>query len=288
VGSSADFVTAGGTRPLREGRVFSAMREVVVGAEAPLRVGDAFAPTHGHPAGEGSVHEGFRYVVVGRMPRLGGPWDHAIVAPVEALWRLHARPTGHGAGVERVGPPWDGAELAGVSAIVVKPRSVADAYRLRARYREGETMAVFPAEVLVELYAMLGDARTLLSVFALATQALVIAAVLLAVFAAEATRRRQLGVLRALGASRVYVFVVVWLNVTAIVAAGAAGGLLLGWAGALGVSRLLQARTGVALPVAVGGQELALLAALIVLGILLAALPAWRSYRRPVSSLLRA
>ena len=288
VGASADFVTDGGRRPLAEGRAFTAMREVVVGADVPLRVGATFAPTHGHTEDEDLVHAGFTYVVVGRMPSLGSPWDRAIVAPVEAFWRVHARPTGHAQGVDRVGPPWEVDDASGASVIVVTPRSVADAYRLRAKYRDGDTMAVFPGEVLVELYGMLGDARRLLSVFALLTQALVIAAVLLAVVAVETQRRRQLGILRALGASRVYVFSVVWLHVTLLVGAGAILGLLLGWLGAWGISRALAVRTGLTLPVAIAQPELILVAGLIVIGAAFALLPSWRCYRRPASALLRS
>lgn len=288
VGTSAEFVTDDGRRPLAEGRVFTAMREVVVGSAVPLRLGESFASTHGHDRNEEAVHGGFTYVIVGRMPPLGSPWDRAILAPVEALWRVHARPTGHAPGVERIGPPWDAAGDTGASVIVVKPRSVGDAYRLRSKYREGETMAIFPAEVLVELYGLLGDARSLLSAFALLTQGLVIAAVLLAVFAVEAQRRRQLGILRALGASRAYVFSVVWLHVTVLVAAGALLGLLLGWLGAWGLSRALATRTGLALPVAIERPELLLTASSIVVGALFAALPAWRCYRRPASVLLRS
>jgi len=135
---------------------------------------------------------------------------------------------------------------------------------------------------------LLGDARRLLSTFALLTQALVIAAVLLAVFAVEAQRRRQLGILRALGASRAYIFSVVWLHVTLLVSAGAVLGLLLGWLGAWGISRALAARTGLALAVGVEQPEIALVAALIVVGALFAVLPAWRCYRRPASALLRS
>jgi len=288
IGSSADFVTDGGRRPLAEGRVFTAMREVVVGSRVPIGLGESFAPTHGHVEDAELVHAGFTYVVVDRLPPLGTPWDRAILAPIEALWRVHARPTGHAPGIDRIGSPWDVDDATGASVIVVKPRSVADAYRLRARYREGDTMAVFPAEVLVELYGMLGDARRLLSVFTLLTQALVIAAVLLAVFAVEAQRRRQLGILRALGASRAYVFSVVWLHVTVLVGAGAVLGLLLGWLGAWGISRALAARTGLALAVAVERPEISLIAALIVVGALFAAWPAWRCYRRPASALLRS
>jgi putative ABC transport system permease protein len=288
VGASADFVTDGGRRPLAEGRVFAAMREVVIGADMPLRIGDSITSNHGHTDDEGLIHTGFDYIVVGRMRPFGTPWDRAIVAPVEALWRIHARPTGHDRGVDRIGPPWKADELSGASVIVVTPRSVADAYRLRSKYRDGDTMAVFPGEVLVELYGMLGDARRLLSVFALVTQALVIAALLLAVVAVEAQRRRQLGILRALGASRAYIFSAVWLHVTLLVATGAFFGLLVGWLGAWGISRALAVRTGLSLSVAIARPELALIIGLIVIGAAFAILPAWRSYRRPASVSLRS
>ena len=109
-------------------------------------------------------------------------------------------PTGHAEGVDRrrsaVGRR---RRRPGVSAVVVRPRSVADAYRLRARYRAGETTAVFPAEVLVELYAPLGDVRDLLRLLTVLTQALV----LLAIAPGRAGRPRpaapSIGVLRALG-----------------------------------------------------------------------------------------
>jgi hypothetical protein len=49
-----------------------------------------------------------------------------------------------------------------VPTLVVKPRMVAGAYALRAQYRQGGTMAVFPAEMLVSLYRTLVDMRDVL------------------------------------------------------------------------------------------------------------------------------
>ncbi len=61
-------------------------------------------------------------------------------------------------------------------------------------------------------------------------------AVLLTVLVSLAQRRRQVGVLRALGASRGYVFAAVWLSqevamVAALAAAGAALAVLPAWQG---------------------------------------------------------
>ena len=188
----------------------------------------------------------------------------------------------------RLGPPWPQRELPGVPAIVVKPRSVADAYRLRGRYGRGETMAVFPAEVLTELYARLGDARDALALISIGTQALVIGAVLLAVFASLDQRRRKLAVLRALGASRAFVFATVWVQVIIMIVSGALLGLGLGALGALALSYALWRRTGLQLPVAVTAPELSLVAAVIAVGGVLAALPAWSAYRQSVASTLRS
>jgi putative ABC transport system permease protein len=149
-------------------------------------------------------------------------------------------------------------------------------------------MAVFPAEVLVELYGMLGDARDLLAVIAIATQALVIGAVLLAVAASLALRRRQLAVLRALGASRGYIFAAVWTHVSLMITAGAALGFLLGWAVAGAISALISARTGIHISVAMAAQECWMVAALIAVGMLLAAIPSWASYRHSVCASLRS
>ncbi len=308
VGTTGDLVTAGGTRPLAAGRVFERVHEAVIGAAVALAPGDSFEPVHGAAgsADESRVHHGFKYTVTGRMARLGTPWDRAILVPVEAMWRVHALPSGHEATAAvaqgehasaapgededaiRIGPPWLGDAVPGTPGIVVKPKTVADAYRLRGAYRSGGTTALFPAEILVALYATLGDARDVLAWIAVATQALVIAAVLLAVFAVIAARRQQLAVLRALGASRGFVFACVWLHVVAMIVAGAVAGLALGWIAAALLSHFVELRTGLAVGVALGGDEFAMVGALVALGCLLAVLPALVSYRQPVAAGLRA
>jgi len=294
IGTSIDFVTDGGRRPLVDGRPFRAMNEVVVGADVPLRLGDTFSPAHGVPVGgqhldedDEHAHAGLTYVVVGRRSRLGSPWDRAILAPIEAVWGAHSLPTGHGPSSSAIGPPWSPQDLPGVTAIVARPRSVADAYRLRGRYRGADSMAVFPAEVLVELYATLGDVRDLLTLLASATRILVLASVALAVFAAVEGRRRSLAVLRALGASRSYIFASVWVGMTMLVAAGGVLGLALGWAGAIALARLLLQRTGLVLPMSLSAAELGVLAPIVGGGALAALVPAWLGYRQSVGAGLR-
>jgi putative ABC transport system permease protein len=296
VGTDAAFAGRWGTVPIAEGRMFQRRDEVVVGAGIDWPLGTRFHPSHGlHHAIEDDddeaahQHQELTYTIVGRLAPQGTPWDKAILAPIESVWWVHGLPDGHpqGSPDTTLGAPWDADTIAGVPALIVKPRTIADAYRLRDRYRRGGTMALFPAEVLIGLYQTLGDARDLIAAIALATQVLVVAAVLLAVLATLAARRKQLAVLRALGAPRPFLFLLVWLEVEGLILAGGFAGLGLGWGGALALAGSFAARTGVALPVELGTPEMLLVAGLAAAGALLAVIPAIGAYRTPVAAALR-
>lgn len=296
VGTIAAFADRGGALPPAEGRLFARRGEAVVGAAVKLAIGTRLRPSHGmHAEADGgdedddraAEHEG-AYTVVGRLPARHNAWDHAILVPVEDVWVMHALPTGHTAGDARIGPPWQADQLPGVPAIAVKPASVAGAYVLRGKFRTPQSMALFPAEVLNELYVTLGNVRDLMSVLALATQVLVVAAVLMALLVGFLARRRQFAVLRAIGAGRGYVFTVVWSEVAALIVSGALLGLALGIGVATALSTWLATRTGFAMPVTLGTAEAWLLCGLILAGMLIALLPAALSFRRPIAEGLRA
>ncbi len=186
----------------------------------------------------------------------------------------------------RLGPPWPD-DVAGVPAIIVKPRSIANAYQLRSEYRTETTLAVFPGEVLTRLYSTLGDARRVLTAIALGTQALAAAAVLLVAMAHLAQRRRQIGALRAFGAPRLAVFGVVWSELLLIVGAGVALGVALGFAGAKALALALGRQSGMVLPVTLEASDLAFAAALLGVASVIAVVPAVWAYRQSPASALR-
>jgi len=304
VGTVAPFVDhlSGG---LSEGRLFEALDEAVVGALSPHQVGDELEVSHGHggatgtdadaaadaietgeavPGGDGDHPH---IAVVGRMQPTGTPWDRAIVVPIEYNWVAHGLGTGHLPEDTHIGAPFDPDSLPGLPAVVVKPKDVAAAYGLRGAYRTPQSTAFFPAEVLVELYALLGDATAIMSGLTLAAQALVVAAILAGVVAILDLQRQRFAVLRALGASPLYIFATVWIYVAAIVVTGALIGLGLGWGAAAMVSDLLAQSTGVAMRAEIGTWELSLVGTLVALGLMLALVPALIIYRRPVVEALR-
>ena len=286
VGVAPAFIDRDGTRSLAEGRAFAAEEEAVVGAAVPLALGAAFSPVHGQiETHENHVHGEIRYRIVGRLPPTGTPWDAAILVPIESVWELHGLGNGHPDGVERVGPPWE--RPAGVPAIVLKPRTVAGAYQLRARYRTTSSTAVFPAEVLTGLFRMLGDVRSVLSTMAAANAALVLVAILLAFGALVAGRAREHAVLRAIGAPPLFLVLALWLELGLILAVGIAGGLLLGWIGARIGATALGRSTGVPIDVALGWGELYLAGTTLVAALLGATIPALVATRAAPAVLLK-
>jgi putative ABC transport system permease protein len=270
---------------LSEGRVFAAEGEAVAGAVAPVAIGESFHAEHGREeeeTGAPHVEHAATLTVVGRMKPTGTPWDNSVIVPIESVWEVHGLPNGHAEGDEHVGPPFDPARVPGVPAIVIKPETINAAYGLRMLYRTPSSMAFFPAEALIRLYEVLGDIRELMSWLALATQGLVVIAMLAGVMAILTLHRKQFAVLRALGAPRLYIFVCVWTQIAVIAVAGALLGLLLGAGAAVAVSHMITRATGIVLPARIGPDELMLVGGMIAFGLVVATVPAFISYRRSI------
>ena len=285
---------------LAAGRLFAAVNEAVIGANCPLQIGDSFRPQHGDghaadaDADEDEAHEhAIDITVVGRMKPTGTPWDKAIAVPVEQVWSVHGLPYGHApvaAGVAiPVGPPYDAAFVSGAPAVILTPENVNAAYGLRNLYKTNASMAFFPAEVLVELYAVMGDVRTLLAAVAWSAQVLVALSILAALAALFALNRRQFAVLRALGAPRGFFILGVWLYVALIMLAGTLIGVALGVAAAAALAASVAQKTGVALSATVGAPEITLALAFVAAGLLLALIPAIAAARgSPMQALTNA
>jgi putative ABC transport system permease protein len=295
VGTTARFATDDDKLPVVDGRKFNRVDEAMIGGAVDLQLGAKVRPVHGTPSEnllETHDHD-VELTVVGKLGRTGTPWDRAILVPIEAVWEMHAKPLSGQpegaitAGSSRVGPPWVQGAVHSVPALVIRPRTVGDAYHLRQQYRGRETMALFPAEVLNQLYAVLGNVRDLLRSVMFAFDVLLAAALLLVIVAVLSARRQSIGVLRALGAPPAFVFVAVWLQGALLIAAGVLVGVGLGFVLTRAVSAFASEQLGLAIDPTIGTSELALAAALLVAGSLLAALPSLPTLRVQVARLLR-
>ncbi|WP_313195406.1 FtsX-like permease family protein [Shinella zoogloeoides] len=311
VGTTTTLVSAL-SPALAEGALFTRLGEAVVGADVPKRLGAEIKPMHGAADEGGHTHTEIAYTVTGRMAPTGTAWDRAILVPIRAVWQLHGmeEEAGHedhdheghahedhghedhdheahvdaNAGLDE---HFDAA-TPGVPAVLVKPKTVADAYRLRQEYRGETTLAVFPAEVLTRLYATLGDARSLLLAIAIGTQVIVIAAILLVTVMHVGARQRQIGALRAFGAPRRSVLAIVWGELFVLFLAGFALGLAVGYAAAGAISASLAATTAVRMPVEFAREDIPLALWFLFLAVLVSLVPAVSALRLSPARALRA
>lgn len=315
--SFAGYPIVGSTRALIEntsggfveGEGFEDGADAVIGSAVNLPMGAEIKPMHGNANEGGHTHTEIVYRVQGRLKPTGTPWDRAILVPISSVWHIHglggdAHEHEHDHANEDVTEHKEDAheghdhsehaqleevfdtDTPGVPAILVKPKSIADAYKLRQQYRQGNTLAVFPGEVLTKLYATLGDARQVLSIVAIGAQLLVAASLILVTLAHIVQRRKQIGALRAFGAPRSSISLIVWAELFGLFATGIILGFGLGFVAAKTITAMLVAQSGVAMPVEFARADLVQAGLLLVVAAVLAILPAWIAYRQsPVDAL---
>jgi len=299
VGTVADFVHHLGEGRI-EGRIFETSGEAVAGALAPVGLGERFEPAHGMgdlatEAENLHAHAGAGFEVVGRLLPTGTPWDRALIVPIEAVWEVHGLANGHApdpadpGAATRIGPPFDAAYFPGTPAVVVRSESLWANYALRQAFtRDAEMMAFFPGAVLAQLYRVMGDVRQAMSAMAMVCQVLVAASVLTGLMILIRLFRRQLALLRALGAPGRFVLAVVWSYAATLLACGGMLGLVLGWQAAGIFSRLLSRRMDIAISAPLAWPELHVLAAFMGLASLLALVPALAMRRGSITEALRS
>lgn len=288
IGSTTGFVThlAG---DLAGGVMFATPWQAVIGAHVPMKIGDSFAPAHGHGVmADAAAHEGVEITVTGQMNPTGSPWDKAIIVPVESVWLTHGFGNGHATSNENhIGPPFDPAYFPGTPAILVTAPELSAAYGLQAEFSTDQTMAFFPGAVLTRLHNLMGDMREIMSIMSLCTQVLVAVAVMAGLVVLLRLFARKLALLQALGAPTRAVFALVWSYAAVLLGAGSVLGLGVGLLAVRIISGILSARTGLLIKPDLGWPELHMVAMYFALALIVALIPAVLASIRPVTDELR-
>jgi putative ABC transport system permease protein len=317
VGTNADFfdrLTCGDGRPFRFGSgsnfrdadFFGGVLGATVATNLGLKVGDAFAPTHG--ADDGKVHDPF--TVTGILARTDTPVDRGVFVNMEGFYLQegHAKPVeepveGQPASPQPKMERPEGTpvplppEQREVTAILLETASLPGlpaeltAMGLRTAINEGrDAQAALPiAEIrqLLDLFV-----RPLQWLLLLVTSLVVVVSaigILVSMVGSSLERSRDVAIMRALGARRSHVLATVLIEAVLL----AVGGGLAGWAlghllvGALGPFITTQAGVSASVLSASPGTEALLVPSLVALAILAALLPAVAAYRTDVAKWLQ-
>jgi len=249
---------------------FEALLGANVARETGLSVGDEFSPTHGV---DGDAHNTF--FVVGVLDTSGTPNDRAVFVNMEGFFLLkgHAKPVKDEDG-EEVEPatlaapdcsmatiaddsPLDEArrqikplpyEQREVTAIQLRTVSGLVARGLQNTINEGSRgRAVMPIDEIYKLFStIVGPIQAILLLITLMVCVVSGVSILVSIYNSMSDRRHEIAVMRALGAGRKTVLLVVLLESIMLALGGgflgwAGGHLLIGWL----ASPTIEARTGV-------------------------------------------
>jgi putative ABC transport system permease protein len=282
---------------LAEGRYYEQPFEAVIGAsvarDTGLEVGDAFVGTHGFiesPTAE--VHEDKPYTVVGILARSGSPNDRAIFCDIQSVWDAHDHEHGDGnhecADVHEEDDHDHDDHHHGeeITAALIKLASPAIRFEFKDMVnRRYNAMAAIPIQEIQKLYEqLLGTAKMVLLAIGYLVVAISSLSILIGLYMAILQRKRDLAIMRALGATRGEIFGAVIIEAFWVTLLGIVAGWSVGTVVCLGLNSYLMAAIGFQVPpVQLSADLIAAYSAVLLMGLVAGILPAWQAYRTDIA-----
>jgi putative ABC transport system permease protein len=276
----------GRRQPLRftAGKAFADAEGVVIGAavarELGYHVGDPIVIAHGVGEVSFTQHDHHPLRLVGILAPTGTPVDRTVHVSLDALTEVHRTPAEEAAAA--TGVPLDTTPPAITAFLVgMKERSTLFVMQQALNTYRGEPVtAVIPGVALTQLWQLVGVADTALLIVA----AFVLVAGLLGMLTALLTslneRRREMAILRSVGARPGQIFGLLVSEAAFLSLLGAVAGLAL-QQGLLALLRpWVEAKYGLVLALgSPAALEWAMLGGVVVAGAIIGLIPAWRAYR---------
>ncbi len=273
------------------GKPFSGVFEAVIGADVAerlgYRAGDRVVLNHG--AGDVSLaaHSDKPFTVTGVLARTGTPVDRSVHVPLEGIEAIHLDWQG-GAPIPGVSIPAEHVSKfdlrpKAITAALVGLKNRAAVFRVQRQINDSKDealSAVMPGVALDQLWQIVGIVERVLFAVSAMVVAVGLAGLVAVVLASLNERRRELAILRSVGARPRDVFVLLVTEAVGVTVAGAALGTVLLAVLTFALAPLAAAQYGLVVqPVIATVSELRLLAAVVTVGVLASLIPGYRAYR---------
>jgi len=284
----------GGGRELTfvDGAPFAGLFDAVMGAEVAralgYEAGQQIIVAHGMGEVSFIEHDANPFTITGILAPTGTPMDRSVFVSLEAIEAIHLEgPTGAGTGLS----PEDLAAMdlspSAITAFFVGLDTPVVALRLQRQvntYPQEPLQAIIPGVALAQLWSVVGAAERTLAAVAAFVVLTGLVSILTAVLTSLNERRREMAILRALGARPGHIFSLLVAESAGLALTGAIIGTALTYAGLTGFAPMLEARFGILLPSLVPGlYDLAIIGVVTLAAALLGAGPAWRAYRNSLA-----
>ena len=278
---------------LAEGRAAQSVFDVVLGAQVAERLGyvlgDRISVTHGMSAVGFMNHDEMPFEVVGVLDKTFTPVDRAIYVTLEGVTAIHM-------GWESGGPPMPGDEISAADVLAMEevPVSQITSFFLGAESRaytlqlqrdistsEDEPLtAVIPGVALSEMWRGIGYAEDGLLVISGFVVLVGLLGMLVSIYTSLDARRREMAILRALGAGPRRIVSLLVLEAGALSIIGALLGVAFVYVGLAALQPWLEGQFGLQVPIqALDGMQLMYIGTVIALGFIAGIVPALKAYR---------
>jgi putative ABC transport system permease protein len=276
---------------MAEGRIFNGVFEAVLGADVAraldYQLDEEIVIAHG--AGKVSFikHDDKPFTVVGILQRTGTPVDQTVHVPLEGIEAIHI--------------DWhDGAPVPGqsisaqqaltmdlspkvVTAFFVGLKSRIAAFSVQRfvnQYSQEPLLAILPGVSLQELWSLIGVAENALLAVSGFVVVVGLSGMLIALMTSLNERRREMAILRSVGARPLHVFSLIVGESALLTFMGVAIGIGLLYGLLLTSQPLILERFGLFIEIgAVSLYELGLIIIVCLAGIIIGLIPGYRIYR---------
>ena len=273
------------------GQPFAQLFDTVIGADVAKKlgytVGSKIIIAHGISDQSFTRHDNLPFKVVGILAPTGTPVDKTVHLSLAAIEALHSgwNPAGNTNVKKKQQQPIFQPEQ--ITAFMLGLKSKIKTFSLQRKinnYPSEPLTAIIPGIALHQLWSMMSIAEQAL----LAVSGFVVVAGLLGMLSCLLTslqeRRREMAILRAMGARPGHIFALLVAEATLITAAGISMGIsflyLLLTAGA----PIISSRFGINIElVAISTHELKLIATVLLGGMLIGLIPAFSAYRQSLA-----
>ena len=277
-----------------KGKAFEDRFDVVLGSQVAeasgLKIDDTFYGTHGLIQVAGAeVHTDFPYRVSGILSPTGTAQDRAILGTLQSVWEIHETE-------DQLHSAIQGSAIMAndkkreTTAILIRLKTPGLRLWMADEIREGtDGIAAVPInEIMRFQQGILGPVQKILLAIAGVVVAVACLTVLITLHQAAERRRRDIAILRSLGAYRSEVATLVFSEGLLLTGAGILLGLLIGHGGMALVADSFRDATGLIInPWRLPSNELIALLTMALSGAMASIFPAISCYRRtPIDDLL--
>lgn len=276
---------------LAQGKPFDALYDTVLGAEVARRLGYSLGQrivlSHGDGAMQSNDHADKPFTIVGILAPTGTPVDRTVHISLQGMEAIHLD---WQAGVPLPGQAISAEQAAqadltpnNITAALIGLKSRAAVFAVQrdvAAFRAEPLLAILPGVALDELWDVVGLGERGLQAMSALVATVSLAGLVAVILAGLNERRRELAILRAVGAGPRQMLGLLAAEGLLVTASGVVLGALACWGAVALLGGWVQSHFGITLQLLPPGPaEWQLMAAVLAGGLLASLVPGWRAYR---------